>query len=168
MTTEQNASTHETSEHKTSEHKTSKHHASKRKTSKPDSLQDELTERGRDVWLAGLGALATVEEEGTKLFNRLVDRGQKFEEERRHDLEKATEKAREQGDETLAQLEEAGEETQSMLSESVNSALERFGVPTRKEVDDLKNKVDRLSRQVEELAEHNSEDEKSLEGSDRA
>lgn len=138
------------------------------KTSNRESLQDELTERGRDVWLAGLGALATVEEEGTKLFNRLVDRGQDFEEERRHELEEATEKVREQSDEALTQLEEAGEETQSMLSDSVRAALERFGVPTRKEVDDLADKVDHLSRQVEELADHLSEEEDASEGSDSA
>lgn len=163
MTTEQNTSTRKTSERKTSEHKTSKH-----KASKPDSLQDELTERGREVWLAGLGALATVEEEGTKLFNRLVDRGQKFEEERRHELEEATEKVREQSDEAISQLEEAGEETQSMLTETVNSALERFGVPTQKEVDDLADKVDHLSKQVETLADHLAEDDESSEDSSKA
>jgi poly(hydroxyalkanoate) granule-associated protein len=158
MTTEQN----------TSKKNTSTREAAKRKASKPESLQDELTERGRDVWLAGLGALATVEEEGTKLFNRLVDRGQEFEEERRHELEEATETVREQSDEALSQLEEAGEETQSMLTETVNSALERFGVPTRKEVDDLADKVDHLSQQVGELAEHLSEEEGSSESSDKA
>lgn len=142
---------------KTSKQKTSKQNRSQRTSSSPESLQEELTERGREVWLAGLGALATVEEEGTKLFNRLVDRGQEFEDERRHELEEAKEKVREQGDEALEQIEEAGEETQSMLAESVNSALERFGVPTREEVDDLADKVDHLSRQVEELADHLSE-----------
>ncbi|MFB6272430.1 MAG: phasin family protein [Salinibacter sp.] len=137
-------------------------------SSHSESLQDELTERGRDVWLAGLGALATVEEEGTKLFNRLVDRGQEFEKERRHKLEEAKEAVREQSDEALAQLEEAGEETQSVLSQSVSSALERFGVPTRKEVDDLVDKVDHLSQQVEELSDHLSEDENASESSDAA
>lgn len=127
--------------------------------SHPDTLQDELTERGREVWLAGLGALATVEEEGTKLFNRLVDRGQEFEEERQAELEEATETVREQSDEALAQLEEAGEETQSMLADSVKAALERFGVPTQKEVDDLAAKVDHLSSQVEDLAEHLAEED---------
>lgn len=137
------------------------------KASQSETLQDELTERGREVWLAGLGALATVEEEGTKLFNRLVDRGQEFEEERRKTLKEATEKARKQGDEALAQLEEASEETQSVLSESVNSALERFGVPTRKEVDDLTEKVEHLSQQVEELAETLSEDDDTSSTSDQ-
>jgi len=123
--------------------------------------QSELTERGREVWLAGLGALATVEEEGTKLFGRLVDRGQEFEEKRRHALEEATEKMRERSDEALSQLEDAGEETQSMLSSSINTALERFGVPTRDEVDDLASKVDHLSQQVEALAESLSDETSS-------
>lgn len=130
----------------------------KQETSESESLQDELTERGREVWLAGLGALATVEEEGTKLFNRLVDRGQEFEEERRTELEEATEKVREQSDDALTQLEEASEETQSAVAESVNAALDRFGVPTQKEVDDLADKVDHLSQQVDDLAQSLSED----------
>jgi poly(hydroxyalkanoate) granule-associated protein len=130
-------------------------------TPQSESLQDELTERGREVWLAGLGALATVEEEGTKLFSRLVDRGQEFEEERRSKLEEATEKVRQQSDEALTQLEEASEETQSVVAESVNAALDRFGVPTQKEVDDLADKVDHLSQQVDNLAQSLSEDEDS-------
>jgi poly(hydroxyalkanoate) granule-associated protein len=135
----------------------------KQDTPKSESLQDELTERGREVWLAGLGALATVEEEGSKLFNRLIDRGQEFEEERRSQLEEATEKVREQSDEALTQLEEASEETQSVVAESVSAALERFGVPTQEEVDDLANKVDHLSQQVDDLAQSLSEEDSSAE-----
>jgi poly(hydroxyalkanoate) granule-associated protein len=132
--------------------------------SRNDTLQDELTERGRDVWLAGLGALATVEEEGTKLFSRLVDRGEDFEEERRKELEEASEKAREQRDEALAQIEEASEETQSLLMDTVSTALERFGVPTRNEVDRLADKVETLTEQVDELSEKLSERETASNG----
>lgn len=121
-------------------------------TNDRETLQDEFTKRGRDVWLAGLGALATVEEEGSKLFNRLVDRGKNFEEERREEIEEAGETARKQRDEALAQLEEAGEETQSLLLDTVNSALERFGVPTRDEVDRLSDRVEKLSNQVDTLS----------------
>ncbi len=121
-------------------------------SSRSETLQDELTKRGRDVWLAGLGALATVEEEGTKLFNRLVDRGKNFEEERKEELEAASETAREQRDEALAQIEEAGEETRTLLTETVNTALERFGVPSRTEFERLSDKVDALSQKVEDLA----------------
>lgn len=126
-----------------------------------ESLQEELTKRGREVWLAGLGALATVEEEGTKLFGRLVDRGKNFEEERREELDEVRETAQKQRDEALAQLEEASEETQSMLLDTVNSALERFGVPTQSEVDRLTEKVETLSNQVDELSETLAQDANS-------
>lgn len=129
-------------------------------TSRTDNLQDELSKRGRDVWLAGLGALATVEEEGSKLYNRLVERGKDFEEDRREELEETAEEVREKSDEALAQLEEAGEETQSRLLDTVNAALERFGVPTRSEVDRLSEKVETLSKQVDELSTALSEQEK--------
>jgi poly(hydroxyalkanoate) granule-associated protein len=122
-----------------------------RTDSSSESIQDELTQRGRDVWLAGLGALATVEEEGSKLFGRLVDRGKEFEHERRSELQTARKKAQEQRDEALEQLEEAGEETQTLLTDTVNKALERFGVPTRTEVDRLSTKVETLAKQVDDL-----------------
>jgi len=121
--------------------------------SRTETLQTELTKRGRDVWLAGLGALATVEEEGNKLYNRLVERGKEFEKERREELKTASENVRKQRDEALAQIEEASEETQSLLMDTVNTALERFGVPTRNEVDRLSKKVGKLSRQVDRLSE---------------
>lgn len=38
-------------------------------------LQEGLSKTAREIWLAGLGALATVDKEGTKLFNQFVARG---------------------------------------------------------------------------------------------
>lgn len=128
--------------------------STKEPTTRPESsesIQDELTKRGRDVWLAGLGTLATVEEEGSKLFGRLVDRGKEFENERRNELQSARKKAKKQRDEALEQLEEASEETQTLLTDTVNKALERFGVPTRTEVDRLSKKVETLAKQVDDL-----------------
>jgi polyhydroxyalkanoate synthesis regulator phasin len=37
--------------------------------------------------------------------------------------------------------------------DTVNTALERFGVPTRNEVDRLSKKVEKLSKQVDDLSE---------------
>lgn len=127
--------------------------AQTKKPSRNETLQNELTKRGRNVWLAGLGALATVEEQGNKLFRRLVERGKDFESERREELKAASKKARKQRDEALAQIEEASEETQSLLMDTMNTALERFGVPTRNEVDRLSKKVETLSDQVDTLSE---------------
>ncbi len=115
------------------------------------NLQDEIAQRGRDVWLAGLGALATVEEEGSKLFNDLVDRGREYEGEGRQKLEEARARAQEQSSDALEQLGEVSEDTRRMISGVVDNALERFNVPTQKEVDHLSQKVDALSQQIDAL-----------------
>lgn len=122
------------------------------KNTSTENPQSELTKRGRDVWLAGLGALATVEEKGTEMFNDLVTRGKDFETSRRERLEEAREEAEKQGEEALKRLEEASEETSTFVTDTMNRAMERFGVPTREEVDRLSDQVNKLSKQVDRLA----------------
>ena len=48
-------------------------------TKKEKAMEKEIRETTHKVWLAGLGALSVAEEEGTKLFSNLVDKGRKFE-----------------------------------------------------------------------------------------
>jgi poly(hydroxyalkanoate) granule-associated protein len=115
------------------------------------SLQEEITRRGRDVWLAGLGALATVEEEGTKAFNNLVERGKGFEAEGRKQIEAAISNASKQGDEAISEVENAGEGAREYIFNTVDRALDRFGVATRKEVDKLSDQVGELSEKVDAL-----------------
>lgn len=115
------------------------------------SLQEELSRRGRDVWLAGLGALATVEEEGTKAFNTLVDRGKGLEAEGRKQIESAIDKASKQRDEAVSDVESAGEDARDYIFNTVDRALDRFGVATRKEVDTLSDQVGELSEKVDAL-----------------
>src|SRR6185312_14813243 len=45
-----------------------------------DSGLDKLRTAGRNLWLAGLGAVAEVEDGGRELFDRLVERGVPVEE----------------------------------------------------------------------------------------
>ena len=42
-------------------------------------MADNAIEYARQVWLAGLGALAKAEKEGSKLFDTLVQRGEELE-----------------------------------------------------------------------------------------
>ncbi len=48
------------------------------KKSKTD-VQNEVVQSAQKIWLAGIGALATAEEEGSKLFNSLVKKGEGYE-----------------------------------------------------------------------------------------
>jgi poly(hydroxyalkanoate) granule-associated protein len=114
-------------------------------------IQKEMTERGRDVWLAGLGALATVEEEGSKLFGQLVERGQAIEAQRREQVDEAIEHASKQQEQALSTFEKQSESVRTAMFDTFSRALQSFGVPTRREVDELNEKVDHLSKQVDKL-----------------
>jgi poly(hydroxyalkanoate) granule-associated protein len=125
-------------------------------------LPEEVMERGREIWLAGLGALSMVEEEGVKLFNSLVEKGEAWEKEGRTPLGAARKKL----DEAKGQVETAVEEATSKgdtlthlddkilstVETTVEKALQRLGVPTHAEVKDLTSKVEHLAGQVAALA----------------
>jgi poly(hydroxyalkanoate) granule-associated protein len=104
----------------------------------------EIAGRGHEVWLAGLGAFAAVEEEGTSLFNNLVQRGKKLEDTGR----KRVDELREQVDERRTRMVDRLDER---LYQPMMDAMKSFGVPTRREIRSLTEKVEALTRQVEVL-----------------
>jgi poly(hydroxyalkanoate) granule-associated protein len=117
-----------------------------------EEMQKELADRGRDVWLAGLGALATVEEEGSKLFARLVERGKEYEDLSAKQVKALTDRVAKQQEKAVERAEETTTAAQSAVANTVDKALERFGVPTRSEVSELSKKVDKLSKQIDTLS----------------
>jgi poly(hydroxyalkanoate) granule-associated protein len=110
-------------------------------TKKTESkVQDELRESAHRIWLAGLGALAAAEEEGTKLFNRLVERGETVESKGKERVEKAKSK-----------VSSAWDDVEQKLDEKVAKALHKMGVPTRDEIHRLTRRVEELSAKVDQL-----------------
>jgi poly(hydroxyalkanoate) granule-associated protein len=113
-------------------------------SSKIRKFPAEVLDSARKVWLAGLGAVALAEEEGVRLFGELVDRGRTIEGEGRKQLAKARLRAE-------TQIEEA----QSTLDQQVARLVERLGMPHRRQIEALAERVEGLSRAVQavELAE---------------
>lgn len=116
------------------------------------NIPRELTARGREVWLAGLGAFATVEEEGNKLFNNLVDRGERLEQRGRDQIDRTAREVGEQQKKAVEQVEGTYSRFESVVTGVVKNVLERFDVPTRAEVRSLSLKVDDLSKKIDGLA----------------
>lgn len=104
-------------------------------------LQDGLFESTRKLWLAGLGTLSVVEQEGTELFDELVKKGRKMEEKSRERLSK-----------TRAELESGTDELAEKLDRQVSGVLQKMGVPSRAQVQDLTVRVEQLMEQVDRLA----------------
>jgi poly(hydroxyalkanoate) granule-associated protein len=112
----------------------------KTNTGEEKNVQDELKESAHRIWLAGLGALAMAEEEGSKLFSRLVDRGRDVEVKGKVEVDKVKSKA-----------ESAWEQVGGKVDEAVTAALHRLGVPTRDEIRRLTQRVEELTAKVEQL-----------------
>ena len=122
--------------------------AKKKKTQKT-----ELKDSFHQVWLAGLGALATAEEEGGKLFQSLVTRGKKYERTIKKPVDQAAanltdtvkgtvKDVRGRAGKTVKKIEQA-------FDDQIDTALHRIGVPTRKEIAALSRKVEKLTKALE-------------------
>ena len=136
-----------------------------------DSVQKTVSETTNDmkqsaekIVLAGLGAFALAEEEGSKLFKKLVKKGEKVNlpsfgadtiKKLRADVDA---KADELGDAVKGRADDArymaGEavgKAEDRIQEAVAAAMRRLGVPTREEVAELTASVERLTKHIEKL-----------------
>ncbi|MEL7060836.1 MAG: phasin family protein [Acidobacteriota bacterium] len=101
----------------------------------------DVKETGRRVWLAGLGALGAVDTEGREMFDQLVERGRAARDASGSPVESATHRVKTLG----AQIER-------QVEERTTQALHRFGVPARRDIEQLSLEVERLTRKIETLA----------------
>lgn len=120
-------------------------------TTTEKNLQEDLKESAYRVWLAGLGALAAAGEEGSKAFNRLVDRGRDYESRSKEDWKAQTDKAKEQFEKAKGKAEGQWEDWSEKIDEVLTRSLHRLGVPTRDEIRTLTQRVEELTAKVEGL-----------------
>jgi poly(hydroxyalkanoate) granule-associated protein len=121
------------------------------------SLPDDVTGQAREIWLAGLGALQRLEQEGDKVFETLVERGKQYEDKRRDQIEDATDTLRDQQqkftEDVTERLDDATESVEKVVSDTLRSTLGQIGVPTRDEVRGLSRRVGKLSKKLDALSE---------------
>jgi poly(hydroxyalkanoate) granule-associated protein len=115
------------------------------------TLQDDVKDTAHRIWLAGLGALAAAEEEGSKLFSRLVDRGRDVESRGKVEVDKVVDKANKVVDKAKIKASGTWDDLGSKVDETITAALHRLGVPTRDEIRNLTQRVEELNAKVELL-----------------
>lgn len=104
-----------------------------------------IRESVEQVWLAGLGALALAEEEGSKLYNTLVRKGEGFEKESRARLKKLSARAENVREDVRANtLGRLG----GGLDDAMTTVLHRLGVPTAREIASLRRRVETLTERL--------------------
>jgi poly(hydroxyalkanoate) granule-associated protein len=97
------------------------------------------------IWLAGLGAVAKAEKEGSKFFDSLVEEGEKVEAGIKEVAERKVEGMRDKAADTWNKLEE-------VFQRRVARALKRLGVPTKDDIQSLYRQVEELRQNIEELS----------------
>ena len=116
------------------------------KTLSENQLAQTVRESAHQIWLAGLGAFAKAQEEGTKVFDALVKEGET--------IQKKTRKA---ADEKMAVVagKAAGtwDRLEQVFEDRVARALSSLGVPSKKDIDKLSKRVAELTAVVQQLTE---------------
>ncbi|HBL26706.1 MAG TPA: hypothetical protein DD490_07715 [Acidobacteria bacterium] len=113
-----------------------------------DKAVRELRDAGRALWLAGLGAVAEVEEESRVVLDQWIDRmaekGRSVDERQR----KALDELGERTGSTVREMKKLFEDTVEYESKTL---LKRLGLMTREDVQVLATRIDTLAAKVDEL-----------------
>ena len=155
---------------KTLKKKTLKKKTTAKATPKLSQITDPVLGSAKDVWRAGLGALAMAQkesgkvvEQGSALFEHLVSEGAKLEKEGRSAADSSAARVRESAagvrDEVEGklksarrQVEDRWDKLESVFEDRVARAMSGLGVPTADDLNKLSARVESLSRQVAELS----------------
>ena len=114
-------------------------------------FQTDLRDNAHKIWLAGLGALQAAEEEGSKLFKTLVERGESFQNRGRERYDEVKDKVEDAAGQARDKAGTTWEKVEHGLDDGVTSALRRLGVPSRDEIQTLTQRVEELTAVVEKL-----------------
>ncbi len=110
----------------------------------PSPATGLVQESAQQIWLAGLGAFAKAQEEGSKVFQGLVKEGL--------DLQRQTKAAAEEKlAEASAKAAQPWDKLESIFEERVAKALKHLGVPSLAEFEALQAEVAALKKQVATL-----------------
>lgn len=120
------------------------------------ALASSVKESAQQIWLAGMGAFSKAQEEGGKVFDALVKDGV--------NLQRKTQAAAEEkiGEVTSRMTNMAGDvgakagqhwdKLESIFEERVARSMKRLGVPSAKDIEDLRERIEALGADVARLA----------------
>lgn len=110
-----------------------------------DRIRQDVTDTGRNIWLAGLGAFARAEEGSRNVFDQLVERGRKVETRQFKSIDKTVAR-------TSENLKDFGDRVQGTVQDGVAGVLHRVGLPTRDDLEHLSARLNALSQKVDQVA----------------
>jgi poly(hydroxyalkanoate) granule-associated protein len=119
----------------------------------PLKMSEHMKDSAQQIWLAGMGAFAKAQQEGTKVFETLVKDGTKLQEATQQAQAKVTEAAHkmtamasDMGQRASGQMDKL----EGIFEERVAKALQSMGLPSAQDLADLQARVAALEAQLAE------------------
>lgn len=118
-------------------------------------LASAVKESAQQIWLAGLGAFSKAQEEGQKVFETLVKEGVTLQKKTQRIAEdKVTEvtgKMNKAASEFANQANGTWDKLETVFEDRVARALNRLGVPSKREIEALMGRVENLTASVHKM-----------------
>lgn len=125
-------------------------------TAQAADFSSTVKDSAQQIWLAGLGAFAKAQEEGSKVFDTLVKEGVTMQ---RKTQSAAEEKLSEAGSRMASMATEISSKAsgqwdrlETIFEERVSKALKKLGVPTAKDIEELSARIEELNRTMSRAA----------------
>ncbi len=125
--------------------------------SRPRSLVDSAFETAHKAALAGVGVAGEVADAGARVFDRLVQRGEKVENRGRESLSDWRDKAEVKVQQARAAAERGFEQTRAKARDGIDERLERrlekLGVPGKADLEAVIERLSAIEARLEALEE---------------
>jgi poly(hydroxyalkanoate) granule-associated protein len=119
-------------------------------------LASAVRTSAHQIWQAGLGAFAKAQEEGGRVFNKLVQEGTDLQKRTRSMAEdkvsEVTGTVTKVADGVSKQASGSWDKLEQVFEDRVARALSTIGVPTQKDIQALTKRVEQLSKAVAQLS----------------
>ena len=123
---------------------------------KAEHLSRSIMDSAQQIWLAGMGAFARAQQEGTKMFETLVSEGMTIEKRTRKMATGGVDAVRDAVESRVGQVKDRATDTwdrlEKVFEDRVQRALIRLGVPGRDDLKALIARVDQLNAELRKLS----------------
>lgn len=119
-------------------------------------LSGTVKDSAQQIWLAGLGAFSKAQEEGGKVFEALVKEGMSIQRKTQaaaeEKISEATNRMASMATDISSRASGQWDKLEGIFEERVSRALNKLGVPSAKDIDELIARIDELNRNVAKLS----------------
>jgi poly(hydroxyalkanoate) granule-associated protein len=120
------------------------------------ALAGQVKDSAQQIWLAGMGAFARAQAEGTKMFETLVQEGaslqKKTQSAAEEKISEVTSKMSTMAGDVQAKAGQHWDKLESIFEERTAKAMKKLGVPSAKDVDALMTRIDELAGKVAKMS----------------